>query len=193
MDQQAVNPDWRERLYDERAAGLLLYGQALGLSCAEAEDVLHETFQALLRLPDMPGAPEHYLVRSFRNRALNHRRSRWRRLAREVEACRWFEPPEDESLRERAAINALATLPEDQREAIVLKIWNEMTFEQIGELLGLSPNTVAGRYRYGLQKLRACLEGECHEKTERTGSPIAIVDAASAIAGNPGAAVPRSA
>ena len=58
-------------------------------------------------------------------------------------------------------MNALAALPREQREVIVLKIWNGLTFEAIGRLFDVSPNTVAGRYRYGLNKLRACLrEGE---------------------------------
>jgi len=66
-------------------------------------------------------------------------------------------------------------LPPEQREVIVLKIWHEYTFEKIGELLELSPNTVAGRYRYGLQKLRACLNGENYESLESTGEATALL------------------
>jgi hypothetical protein len=40
---------WCEQLYEDQAAKLILYGRALGLSHAEAEDVLQETFIALLR------------------------------------------------------------------------------------------------------------------------------------------------
>ncbi|MCX8091440.1 MAG: hypothetical protein N3I86_11035, partial [Verrucomicrobiae bacterium] len=69
---------WCERLYRAKAAELILYGRALGLSHSEAEDVLQETFLALLQRSDAPESPEHYCVRSFRNRALNHRRSLWR-------------------------------------------------------------------------------------------------------------------
>jgi RNA polymerase sigma-70 factor (ECF subfamily) len=54
-------------------------------------------------------------------------------------------------------MNALTALPREQREVIVLKIWNGLTFDAIGRLFEVSPNTVAGRYRYGLNKLRACL------------------------------------
>ena len=97
-------------------------------------------------------------MRSYRNRALNYRRSLWRRLTRELESVRWFERSPGESPEERAAMRGLATLPQEQREVIVLKIWHEHTFEEIGELLDISPNTAAGRYRYGLQKLRAVPE-----------------------------------
>ena len=77
-------PNWCERLYEAKAAGLILYGRALGLSHGEAEDVLQETFVALLQRAGAPAQPEHYCVRSFRNRALNYRRSLWRRLTREL-------------------------------------------------------------------------------------------------------------
>ena len=39
-----------------------------------------------------------------------------------------------------------------------MKIWGENTFAQIGEILGVSLNTVASRYRYGLERLRKNLE-----------------------------------
>jgi RNA polymerase sigma-70 factor (ECF subfamily) len=54
-------------------------------------------------------------------------------------------------------MEGLAALPPEQREAIVLQLWHRHTFGEIAEPLDLSPNTAAGRYRYGLQKLRACL------------------------------------
>jgi len=55
-------------------------------------------------------------------------------------------------------VRRLAELPMDQREVIVLKIWNRYTFEEIGGLLDISPNTAAGRYRYGLQKIKTHME-----------------------------------
>lgn len=157
----------------------MLYGRALGLSHSEAEDVLQETFVALMQLRSEPDIPEHYCVRAFRNRALNYRRSLWRRLTREFESHRWFERSEEESPLEREAMRCLADLPMEQREVIVLKIWHEHTFEEIGDLLSISPNTAAGRYRYGLQKLKSCLKGAAYESNERIGDAIAIVGAAS--------------
>jgi RNA polymerase sigma-70 factor, ECF subfamily len=156
-----VHGHWCQPVYEKKAAGLILYGRALGLSHGEAEDVLQESFLSLLQLERRPDEPEHYALRTFRNRALNYRRSRWRRWTRELESRRWFERETDESDAERQAMQALAALPREQREVIVLKIWNGLTFEAIGRLFALSPNTVAGRYRYGLNKLRAGLrEGE---------------------------------
>ena len=83
--------NWCEGLYEAKAAELILYGRALGLSHSEAQDVLQETFVALLQRGQPPSKPDRYCVRSFRNRALNYHRSLWRRLARELESRRWFE------------------------------------------------------------------------------------------------------
>ncbi len=174
---------WCETLYRAKASELILYGRALGLSHGEAEDVLQETFVALMQRPQPPELPEHYCVRSFRNRALNYRRSLWRRLTRELESARWFERSPAENPAERAAMRGLATLPPDQREVIVLKLWHDHTFEAIGELLEISPNTAAGRYRYGLQKLRTLLKGESYEQDDRVGDAIALVDAAPPLPG----------
>lgn len=179
---QFVSPEnqagWCEALYREKAPELILYGRALGLSHGEAEDVVQDTFIALMRRPEPPLKPVHYCLRSFRNRALNYRRSLWRRLTRELESRRWFEPFPGEHPGEQAAMQALTRLPQEQREVIVLKIWHEYTFEEIAELLAISPNTAAGRYRYGLQKLKAILKGAEYERTERLGDTVAFLGAA---------------
>ncbi|HXG47773.1 MAG TPA: sigma-70 family RNA polymerase sigma factor [Methylomirabilota bacterium] len=167
---------WCQPLYEAKAAEILLYGRALGLSHSESEDVLQETFLALLERDAEPEQPLRYCLRAFRNRALNYRRSLWRRLTRELESIRWFETASEESGREQVAVRCLSTLPSNQREVIVLKIWHGYTFEEIGELLELSPNTVAGRYRYGMEKLRVCLKEQDYERVERTGESIAFLD-----------------
>jgi RNA polymerase sigma-70 factor (ECF subfamily) len=172
-------PHWCAALYDLLADQLILYGRALGLSHGEAEDVVQETFLALMRMPLAPQKAQNYCTRAFRNRALNYHRSLWRRLTREWESLRWFEQAPDETPAERAAMRCLAELPVEQREIIVLKVWHQYTFEEIGALLEISPNTAAGRYRYGLQKIKSKLEGFVYERDER--EPIAFLASAPAI------------
>jgi RNA polymerase sigma-70 factor, ECF subfamily len=170
-----VNTDfhWCEPIYDAKAAELILYGRALGLAHGEAEDVLQEMFLTLMQMEAPPAQPENYVVRSFRNRALNYRRSLWRRVAREIlaESHYWFEKSSEQSREEKdlqeKTVRALNDLPLEQREVIVLKIWHGRTFEEIGGLLEISANTVAGRYRYGLQKLKSKIEGVEHERIGR--------------------------
>jgi RNA polymerase sigma-70 factor (ECF subfamily) len=175
--------DWSEKLYETKAAELILYGRALGLSHAEAEDVLQETFLSLMQRPQPPLRVEHYCVRSFRNHALNYQRSLWRRLTRELESRRWFEKSAGENPAETAAMRCLARLPAEQREVIVLKIWHRFTFEEIGQLLESSPNTIAGRYRYGLQKIKYQMEGTAYERDELAGDPVAFLAAAPPVGG----------
>jgi RNA polymerase sigma-70 factor (ECF subfamily) len=175
-------------VYEAQAAQLLLYGRALGLSHSEAEDVLQDTFVALMQLEVEPEKPVNYCIRAFRNRALNYRRSLWRRLARELESKAWFERAPQESPKEKAAMRCLSQLPREQREVIVLKIWNHLTFEAIGELLEISPNTAAGRYRYGIQKIRACLSAQAQESEGYEHEPnrdaLAFLDPASTLGTN---------
>lgn len=52
---------------------------------------------------------------------------------------------------------ALSGLPTEQREVVVLKIDGELTFAEIAQVLGVSINTAASRYRYALEKLRDAL------------------------------------
>ena len=183
----SLGSHWCEALYEAKSAEFILYGRALGLSHSEAEDVLQETFVALLARADAPDEPLHYALRSFRNRAFNHKRSLWRRVTRELESLRWFEHSVGESPAEREAMRCLARLPSEQREVIVLKIWHGHTFEEIGRLLEVSQNTVAGRYRYGLQKIKSCLKGKNYERVVSLGSlgsEIALLDPATPISEN---------
>jgi RNA polymerase sigma-70 factor (ECF subfamily) len=179
---EGTTPSWCEPLYHAKARELILYGRVLGLSHAEAEDVLQETFVALCQRAAPPDNPGHYCVRSFRNRALNYRRSFWRRVAREFESHRWFERDADETEAEGEAMRRLAGLPAAQREVIVLKLWHDCTFEEIGGLIEVSPDTAASRYRYGLEKLRAGLTGKSYERDKCVGGPVAFLDSAPPLA-----------
>ena len=73
----------------------------------------------------------------------------------------------DEWQRELAA--AVERLSRDQREVLVMKIWNELTFAEIAETLGISQNTAASRYRYALGALKKILRP--HEPALETSAP----------------------
>ena len=68
------------------------------------------------------------------------------------------QPRGRDSERSERLQRSLSALSLEQREAIALKIDGELTFAQIGEVLGVSPNTAASRYRLALEKLRTALE-----------------------------------
>ena len=55
---------------------------------------------------------------------------------------------------------ALAALPYDQREVILLRHFSGLKLKAIASIQNVPNNTVQGRYRYGLEKLRSLLKGE---------------------------------
>jgi RNA polymerase sigma-70 factor (ECF subfamily) len=54
---------------------------------------------------------------------------------------------------------ALGRLPLEQREVIALKLSEDLSFREIGQVLRIPANTAASRYRLALGRLRALLEG----------------------------------
>jgi RNA polymerase sigma-70 factor (ECF subfamily) len=52
---------------------------------------------------------------------------------------------------------ALAELPDEQREVLLLRLEQELTLEEIGEITGVGRETVKSRLRYAMDKLRARL------------------------------------
>jgi len=140
-------------------------------SLADAEDVVQEAFVRYWRHQrHLPGDPQALLITSIRRAALDHARRHARRTAREEKAdggleerdCTFEAQPGEDADRRNEIESALQRLPAVQREVLVLKIWNELTFEQIGEALEIPANTAASRYRYALAALRKELKPACH-------------------------------
>ena len=49
-------------------------------------------------------------------------------------------------------------LPEDQKEVLVMRMYQDMSFKEISELTGVSINTALGRMRYALMNLRKIID-----------------------------------
>jgi RNA polymerase sigma-70 factor, ECF subfamily len=131
----------------------------------DAEDLVQEVFMGILqsrhRLVDVRDLTA-YLFTALRRAAgrCAKRRARSSTLPEAAaNALAAADPPERSSAAGERLNRALASLPAEQREVIALKIDGELTFAQIGEILGVSMNTAGSRYRYALEKLRAALEG----------------------------------
>jgi RNA polymerase sigma-70 factor (ECF subfamily) len=105
----------------------------------------------------MPDDPRAYLFRAVRNRTLNTRRAASREIELDPDAA-WFTAPDGNQENAIAVQAALSELPDDQREIVVMRIWGGLTLQEAAGVLEISPNTVASRYRYGLEKLRRRLQ-----------------------------------
>jgi RNA polymerase sigma-70 factor (ECF subfamily) len=150
---------------------LLLCARQWTRSAADAEDVVQEAFVRFWRHQrQLPGEPMALLVTSVRRAAFDLARREGRRSAREERATAardenvvQFESALEGDERRAAIEDAMRRLPSEQREVLVLKIWGELTFDQIARELALSPNTIASRYRYALAALREQLAAaDCH-------------------------------
>jgi RNA polymerase sigma-70 factor (ECF subfamily) len=101
----------------------------------------------------VPDTPLAYLYRAVRNTALNARRSSARHVAAD-DRGRWFAHRGGNREAELALAQALAELPDEQREVVIMRIWSGMTLEEAAAATGAGLHTVASRYRYALEKLR---------------------------------------
>lgn len=166
-EQDGRDGGWR-KLLREWGPRLLLFARQQTSTPAEAEDVVQEAIVRLWRHDRSVSAGDDVPRRLFgmiRRIATDHarkRRRQERKAARWAEAVAseqegWFEPPGEANERTALLEAALRRLPAPQREAVVLKVWGGLTFEAIGEVLGISPHTAASRYRYALNHLRRAL------------------------------------
>jgi len=154
----SINTGAIEMLYRRYGAALVLFAAAMTGDRSRAQDAVHQVFLRLLAHGglDRVADPKGYLFASVRNAILNDLRARERDVSIENESI-WFDPPNRDHAAELNLRRALAGLSEDQRQVTLLHIWGELTFAQIAEVLEVSPNTAASRYRYALAKLRETL------------------------------------
>lgn len=150
-----MGPERLGELIDNHAAALILYARQW---CASPEDVVQEAFVKLARQREEPRCPLAWLHTTVRNGAISAARSEQRRRRHEEHAARnfepWFESDELTRTDEEIVVASLASLPLEEREVIVAHIWGELTFAQIGTMLGNSAATAHRRYVAGLEKLR---------------------------------------
>jgi RNA polymerase sigma-70 factor (ECF subfamily) len=170
MEDASHDDTWKKwfQLYGPK---LLLCARQWTRSLADAEDVAQEAFVRYWRHQrNLPGHPMALLITSVRRAAFDLARRESRRTAREDRAAADADEPApifdaalDGDERRDGIEAALRRLPAEQREVLALKIWGELTFDEIARQLDLSPNTAASRYRYALAALRRELTAaDCH-------------------------------
>jgi RNA polymerase sigma factor (sigma-70 family) len=161
MEPIASHENWRN-CFSEVAPGLLLFARQWVQSAADAEDIVQEAFVKFWRR-NHNIHNRALLYSAVRSIALDFVRRDIRRARRETTAFAEAEPNiepkfELEDDTQSALAAAVDSLPPDQREVLVLKIWNDLTFSDIAGTLGISQNTAASRYRYALSNLKKSLQ-----------------------------------
>jgi len=163
-------------IYDKHKEDLLALALALLKDRAAAEDVVHDVFAAFVRRKkfQLTGSLRGYLATCVANRARNalrdNRRHHYEPLDDDGERCLpssgpW---PDDATMlleENRLLADALGELPYEQREVVLLHIHGGLKFVEIAQSQNVSINTVLGRYRYGLEKLRSKLNDEVFHAT----------------------------
>jgi RNA polymerase sigma-70 factor, ECF subfamily len=157
MENVANHENWRNS-FSTLAPGLVLFARQWVRSSADAEDIVQEAFVRFWRT-NRDVANKGLLYATVRTVALDLIRKDSRRARREAEAYSdapqsiepQFETGDDS---QQLLAGAVGRLPHEQREVLVMKIWNDLTFAEIGAALGVSQNTAASRYRYALAALK---------------------------------------
>ena len=166
----AGDMDALRRLYEKYKLDLLSVAGAL-LNCpAAVEDVLHDVFVGFASQAgrfQLKGSLKAYLAICATNRARNlNRQDRQNSTGHLFEyksnQSEQMDPAEATNRKEQRKVVAcaLAQLPQDQRQVIVLHVLGSLRFREIAHQSGESINTIQSRYRYGLVKLQSLLNGE---------------------------------
>lgn len=158
-----------ERIYEKYEIYLITVATGLLNNTHAAEDVLHDFFITFVKSADkvkLNGNLKAYMATCVANGARNKLKRR-KLEPTALDDDTQFESPNFQpdllavQQEETVILNrALAQLPYEQREVIVLHLQGSMKFTQIAKLRGTSVNTIRSRYRYGLDKLRSILNSE---------------------------------
>ena len=169
--------DALRRIYEKYKNDMLKLSVALMNDVTAAEDVVQDVFlgfaQSAVKVKTQ-GNLKQYFSSCVVNRIRNYRRDRRRHKTSGIEEadcviCEIKRPEQWAILSEEMELlnNALAQIPYEQREVVTLYMQADMTFRQIAGMQNASINTIQGRYRYGIDKLRSIL----NSRLKHSGSP----------------------
>ncbi len=157
-------------IYEKYKDDLVTLAAALLTNVGAAEDVVHDVFVSFIESAEtfrLTGSLKSYLATCVANRARNKNKANRRQAGSALDETNPMAT--DPSGPESSAIfgeelcrlsRALGQLPYEQREVLILHAYSGMTFRLIAKQQNVSINTVQGRYRYAMDKLRSMLDGE---------------------------------
>lgn len=156
-----MQPHQLQLLFDEHSAALVLYARQW---CALPDDAVQEAFIDLANSPVTPNCPKAWLYTTTRRKAQNLARSERRRQIHQSAAAvqreqqtTWFRSTDSKLLVAEDVVRELELLENDQREVLVARIWGELSFEELAQLLECSVSSAHRRYSTALKQLKAKL------------------------------------
>ena len=162
-----------EVAYRENRHGFLAWAAKATRSLVDAEDLVQDAFaKALANIESLDPVDDvaAWLFASVRNRVKDlWRRNETRRKAGEIAvsdaaiaeivAEAGFDPADAAASAEllEALYDAIEDLPSEQRMVVEAQVLDGLTFKELAESSGISPDTLAARKRYALKRLAAAL------------------------------------
>ena len=157
------------RIYQKYKDQLVTLAAALLYDKQTAEDVVHDVFIMLINTAGkmkLTSSLKSFLSVCVANKArtINQRaRLQTSRTTDFSQITADLQSPDLSAIfgEETARLTeAMKELPYEQLETLMLKTYSGVKFKAIAQAQGVTVNTVQGRYRYGLEKLRSMLNGE---------------------------------
>jgi len=150
--------------YDAYSDALVLYARNW-LGSDAAQDAVQGAFMKLMGQTFAPSDAKAWLFRTVRNEAITRlrrelcRRRHDQRLS--AQQAPWFEGRPDDLIDGRKAQEVLMTLPDTQREVVVLRIWGQLSLKQTAEVVGSPLTTVHSRYKAALAAIKERMQQSC--------------------------------
>jgi RNA polymerase sigma-70 factor (ECF subfamily) len=159
---QPVDAALVAELFDRHAAALALYAQQW---TSQPDDCVQEALVELAGQPVAPANPVAWLYRLVRNRALNASRAARRRSTHEQAAfgVRSTTRVFDDASTRMELVDALEALDAAAREVVVLRVWGQLAWQEIAEVVGGSKSAAQRNYVQALDELRKLWEPQARE------------------------------
>lgn len=151
-----------ESLYDRHRGPLYRYLLRLTRSAPVANELYQETWERIIRSRKRfrPGASfRPWMYRIAHNLAIDHLRRARHNVEADADTLPSASPgPEEALLEEQQSLRlaaAVSALPEEQREALLLRLEGDLDLQAIADATGVSRETAKSRLRYAVNKLRS--------------------------------------
>jgi RNA polymerase sigma factor (sigma-70 family) len=161
---ESMDPERLAAWYDAYKDRLRLYARNW-LGDEAAQDAVQSAFVSLMAQVVLPRDVQAWLYATVRNEAIARLRQQQRtaRLHERLDLLQetWFEGHADELIDARTAEQVLLSLPETQREVVLLRIWGQLSLKQISQIVGSPLTTVHSRYKAALAAIKERMERSC--------------------------------